>query len=226
MRTSSLVDLIIQGVEPPRFVCLRSTTERLLKLADPLVHVLRPPGRLGLPVASSAAPSKRGCFASLPVTGNSSLPPFPLTSGTASGRPSGCTYGAPYLADGARPPAFSWTTFAACRPCYTGKLHRPCRYGRWMLPSPPKQRLGASTHRIAAGMSHDATSGFTARYGLRFRVGVPEPAWVRCPPLSACFRRDSHLFALGPRYMALDSYHVETLTHGCSLLAAHALERN
>ena len=36
------VDLIIQGVEPPRFVCLRSTTERLLKLADPLVHVLRP----------------------------------------------------------------------------------------------------------------------------------------------------------------------------------------
>jgi len=45
-------------------------------------------------------------------------------------------------------------------------------------------------------------------------------------PLSACFRRDSHLFALGPRYMALDSYHVETLTHGCSLLAAHVLGRN
>ena len=169
-------------MEPPRFVCLRSTTERLLKLADPLVHVLRPlrttwtASRLlsrAIEVRTLRIPAR---YRQLIATTIPSDFWHRIRSPFA-----GCTYGAPYLADGAGPPAFSWTTFAACRPCYTGKLHRPCRYGRWMLPSPPKQRLGACTHRIAAGMSHDATSGFTARYGLRFRVGVPEPAWVRCP---------------------------------------------
>ena len=116
-------------------------------------------------------------------------------------------------------PAFSQQTFSTCPPHRAGvSLGLMPEFRPKVLPSPCDDGLGTPNTRLAASWFNDTLAatavGVHFRLGLRIRVRDPGPKYVG--PVSPFFdllRPDRCRYDLGPRYVALGSFHGWSFTY-------------